>query len=116
MTTGYNQTVARMRDLSLRWDLDASPFPSLGYSFNNERAALTLSWRDRRDHTWDSSDAGTADITMMEKILSPTPDPSRPDRRTSSRKSGYGVQAGRKSFFGRTAFRLVLVAGGLALA
>ncbi|MCA3487746.1 MAG: SPOR domain-containing protein [Rhodobacter sp.] len=116
MTTGYNETVARMRDLSLRWDVDASPFPSLGYSFNNERAALTLSWQDRRDHTWDSSDAGTADITMMEKILSPTPDPSRPDRRTSLRKSGYGVQAGRKSFFGRTAFRLVLVAGGLALA
>lgn len=53
---------------------------------------------------------------MMEKNLSPTSGPSRPGRRASSRKSGYGSKAIKKLLFGRSAFRIVLVAGGLALA
>ena len=53
---------------------------------------------------------------MVEKILSPASGPSRPDHRTSSRKSGHGGRAGKKLFFGRIAFRMVLVTGGLALA
>jgi hypothetical protein len=53
---------------------------------------------------------------MMERTLSPTSGPSRRAAGTSSRKSGYGGRAAKRSVVGRVAFRLVLVAGGLALA
>jgi hypothetical protein len=53
---------------------------------------------------------------MMEKIFSPTSGPSRPERRASSRKAAHGGRAGKRSIFGRTAFRIVLVTGSMALA
>lgn len=52
----------------------------------------------------------------MERLTSPTSGPSRPNRRTPPRKSRNGGRAGIRSLLGRSAFRFVLVAGGLALA